>query len=492
MPMRKHLFFILPLLFLCLNNVQAQETDSSLLSRGLQFFSEEKYESAITDFSKIIKNDPANKDAHYYLGLTFLRAEKYSEAVAPLKRVLELDPQYKGARRNLGIAYLNLESNDLAIQQFEKSIDQDPQDASAYFYLGRVLQQKKWYRESLIHFQTVLSLDPNMEQIGLFQIGVAYLELGQKEDAKLALTLALEKDSESNIAGEIESLLDEIGGKKSKIKKDWWFTGSLGWQYDDNVSVVKQDLVTNQADFATLFEFSTGYKFYSSSDLELRAAYYFFQNAWQDVSELNYQSNTFYLGGSHNEANWDAGIDYYYNFSFLDTKEFIAYHSIAPRVGFSLHPQLYTNISPAFMTSNFFEDSPRDAINLSIGFDQYLFFMENKAYGFLSYRYSDEDTEGSEFDYTGNLISAGVNFPGPYKIQLQLSYLYNLLEYRNDTASIAEKRRDEKQTARILISKQVLEFLSFSLDYQRNINNSNLISVDTKQNLLILKLGLTY
>lgn len=490
--MRKHLFFVLPLLFLCLNIVQAQETDSSLLSRGLQFFSEEKYESAITEFSKIIKNDPANKEAHYYLGLTFLRTEKYSEAVARLKKVLELDPKFSGARRNLGVAYLNLESHDLAIQQFNKSIDQDPQDASAYFYLGRVFQQKKWYRESLIHFQTVLSLDPDMEQIGLYQIGLAYLELGQKEDAKLALTLALEKDPESSIAGEIKSLLDEVGGKTSKSKKDWWVSASLGWQYDDNVSVVKQDLVTNQTDIAAIFEFSTGYKFYSTSDLELRLGYYFYQNAWEDVSELNYQSNTFSLGGAHNERNWDVGFDYYYNYSFLDTKEFIAYHSIAPRVGFSLHPQLYTNISPAFLTSNFFEDSPRDAINLSIGFDQYLFFMENKAYGFLSYRYSDEDTEGSEFDYAGNLISAGVNFPGPYKIQFQLSYLYNLLEYKSNTASIEKKRRDEKQTARLLISKQFLEILNFSLDYQYNINNSNIVSVDTKQNLLILKLALFY
>ena len=192
--MRKSLFLTLLFLFLCLSNIEAQEAVSSFLSRGLQFFGEEKYDSASTEFLKVIKNNPDDKDAYYYLGLTFLRAEKYSDAVAPFEKVLELDPQYKGARRNLGVAYLNLESNELAIQQLKKSIDQDPQDASAYFYLGRVLQQKKWFKESLIHFQTVLSLDPGMEQISLFQIGVAYLELGQKEDAKLALTLALERD----------------------------------------------------------------------------------------------------------------------------------------------------------------------------------------------------------------------------------------------------------------------------------------------------------
>lgn len=426
--MRKCLFLLLPLLFLCLSIVQAQEAVSSLLTRGLQFFGEEKYESALSEFSKIIKNDPQNKEAHYYLGLTFLRAEKYSKAVEPFKRVLELDPKYSGARRNLGIAYLNLESNDLAIEEFKKSIDQNPQDASAYFYLGRVLQQKKWYRESLIHFQTLLSLDPGMEQIGLYQIGVAYLELGQKEDAKLALTLALEKDPGSNIAGEVESLLNELGGNTSKSKKDWWFNASMGLQFDDNLSVVRQDIITNQADQAAIFELSTGYKFYSTPALELRLGYDFYENAWEDTSEFNYQSNTVSFGASHNAKQWDTGINYYYNYSFLDTKEFIAYHSIGPRVGFSLHPQLYTNISSSFQKTNFFTDNPRDATNYSIGFDQYLFFMQNKAYGFLNYRYSDEDTEGSEFDYTGNLFSVGVNFSGPGKFNIQFSYLRNLLE----------------------------------------------------------------
>ena len=490
--MMKRLLPVLLILFLCLGAAQAQETISSLLSNGLQFFSEGKYDNAADEFSKIIKSNPASIDAHYYLGLTFLRAEKYSEAIAPLKRVIELDPKYKGAQRNLGIAYLNLESNDLAIKQFEKSIDQDPKDASAYFYLGRVFQQKKWYKESLIHFQTVLSLDPSMEQIGLFQIGVAYLELGQKEDAKLALTLALERDLESDIAGEIESLLNEIGGKTGETKKDWWLTANIGWQHDNNLSVVKQDIVTNEVDNAAVYEFSMGYKFYSTSDLELRLGYYFYENAWEDTPQLDYQSNTISLGGAHNEENWDVGIDYYYNYSFLDKKEFISYHSVAPRVGFSLNPQLYTNISPVFTSTNFFSDNPRDSINLSIGFDQYLFFMNNKAYGFLSYRFSDEDTEGSEFDYAGNLINVGVNFSILNKVQLQLSYLYNLLEYRNNTESIGEKRRDEKQTARLLLSKQVLDYLSLSFDYQYNINNSNLLSVDSKQNLMTMKVSLSY
>ena len=413
-------------------------------------------------------------------------------SVAPFKSVLKLDPMYSGARRNLGIVYLNLESNDLAIQELKKSIEQDPQDATAHFYLGRVFQQKEQYEESLIYFQTVLSLDPDLEQIALFQIGLAYFKIEEKEDAKLALGMALEKDPESATAAEIENLLNELGVKTGKSKKNWWFTAKVGWQVDDNLSVTQQDLVTNQSDSGATFELSTGYKFYSTPALKLRLGYDFYQSAWTDVSELNYISNTFSLGGSHDEKNWDAGIDYYYNYSFLNAKDFLTSHTIAPRIGFSLQPQIYTNISLAISDTNFLGDNLRNATNSSIGFDQYLFFMENKAYGFLSYRYSDEGTKGSEFDYIGNLITVGVNFPGSDEIKLQFSYLYNLLNYKNDTASIGKKRRDEKQTFRFTLTQPILEFLSLDFDYQYNVNSSNLVSVDSKQNLLTFKLALSY
>ena len=160
--------------------------------------------------------------------------------------------------------------------------------------------------------------------------------------------------------------------------------------------------------------------------------------------------------------------------------------------GFSLQPQLYTNVSLAYSNTTYLGDSLRNAANNSIGFDQYLFFMENKAYGFLSYRYSDEDTKGSEFDYNSNLISAGISIPGPDGVKFQFSYLYNLLEYKNDTASIGTKRRDEKHSFGFTFTHPISEFLSLDFNYQKNLNNSNLGSVDSKQNLLTFKLVLSY
>ncbi|MZH46236.1 MAG: DUF560 domain-containing protein, partial [Nitrospinae bacterium] len=105
---------------------------------------------------------------------------------------------------------------------------------------------------------------------------------------------------------------------------------------------------------------------------------------------------------------------------------------------------------------------------------------------------SDEDTEASQFDYAANYINVGANISLHKKFQILVSYLYNLLDYKNVTASIGDERRDEKQTYRALLSYQVLEALNFSFDYQYNINNSNLLSVDARQNLVTLKIALSF
>jgi hypothetical protein len=151
-----------------------------------------------------------------------------------------------------------------------------------------------------------------------------------------------------------------------------------------------------------------------------------------------------------------------------------------------------------YTTFDYNSDKLRNARNISIGFDQYLFFTENKAYGenkayaFMTYRFYDEITNGSEFDYFGNLISGGINVPGPDNVRVQFSYLYNLLKYKNITESIGDKRRDEKQTARFTITKPLLDFLSINIDYQHNLNSSNLASVDSAQNLWAVQFNLTY
>ena len=121
---------------------------------------------------------------------------------------------------------------------------------------------------------------------------------------------------------------------------------------------------------------------------------------------------------------------------------------------------------------------------------QFLFFMENKAYAYLSYGLDLDDTEDPEFDYLGHSALAAVRMPVPFNINANLSYNYNYKNYKSVTASIGEQRFDAKHTIQFGLSRYVLDALEVKIDITRVMSNSNLSSVDFVQNIFLL--GFTY
>ncbi|MGK0179841.1 MAG: tetratricopeptide (TPR) repeat protein, partial [Nitrospinales bacterium] len=234
----KYFLFLFLSLFLWLHPVQAEEANSPSLIRGLQFYNEGKFDPALREFSLLLEKDPTNLEAHYFKGLTFNKAEKFNEAIVTFKKVLELNPNYKGARLQLGIAYFKNKSNTEAIKEFEMVLEEEPQNASAYLFIGLTLQQMEKFEDSLINFQTAMSLDPSLNQTALFQIAIAYMEMNEKEDAKLALEMVLEDDPETETARHSKKLLEQMGSAAAN-DKPWWITAGVNWQYDDNVSIVE-------------------------------------------------------------------------------------------------------------------------------------------------------------------------------------------------------------------------------------------------------------
>jgi tetratricopeptide (TPR) repeat protein len=487
---QKYYLFLIVSIFLFWNSVQAQEVSTPSLTRGLQFYNESKFDQALREFSKLIEKDPSNIEAHYFKGLTFNKAEKADQAVATFKKVLELDSKYSGAHLQLGIAYYKLKSNKEAIEEFNIVLEKNSENANANLFMGFTLQQMEKFEDSLIYFQTAMSLDPSLTQIALFQIGVAYTEMNEKEDAKLAMELVVEEDSESETAKQAQLLLDQLGGKTPSSEKSWWITAGMSWQYDDTLTVEEQDRLSEEADMALNYEFGMGSRLVINKNASIEMGYDFSQSFYDKFPEFDYQSHYLSTSTSYASGNWDADVSYGFNYSLLDRKDFIAIHNITPRLGFVPQPNLYTSVTYSFSRKNFIDDNTRDGINHSWSLSQFLFFMENKAYAYLSYGLDLDDTEDPEFDYLGHSALAAVRMPVPFNINANLSYNYNYKNYKSVTASIGEQRFDAKHTIQFGLSRYVLDALEVKIDITRVMSNSNLSSVDFVQNIFLL--GFTY
>lgn len=96
------------------------------LNQGLLFYDLKMYDSAAIYFQQLLKNDPDNLDARFYLANSFLAAGKAHESI-PLFLSLQkgTDCKYdRPSRWLLGLAYLRINNTDEARIVFRKIADE--------------------------------------------------------------------------------------------------------------------------------------------------------------------------------------------------------------------------------------------------------------------------------------------------------------------------------------------------------------------------------
>ena len=72
-----------------------------------------EYESAISEFQKVLKFYPEDPRALYNLGLTYFELGRYGSAISEFKKALEFDPQNGGAKKSLDDAQAIQKSESL-------------------------------------------------------------------------------------------------------------------------------------------------------------------------------------------------------------------------------------------------------------------------------------------------------------------------------------------------------------------------------------------
>lgn len=277
-------------------------------------------------------------------------------------------------------------------------------------------------------------------------------------------------------------------------EKNWSLNLDAGIEYDDNLTVEEQDLVSDQSDSAAVFELDGVYRFGEAVPLRPEISYNFYQSFYDDYSTYDMQSHTLSLAGEREYGEATAGLDYSYAYMTLDSDGFLQTHSLTPSIGYSFAPEIYLYASYILMDKDFRQsaNNPRDAVNNSLGADLFYFFNGNATdFCQLGYRYEDENATGSEYEYQGHGIRAALQMMLPYDLKMRLVYRYHLKDYRNITPSIGAEREDTKNAIRLTLTRPVYEKLSVKVDYQHLDNDSNLPSNDYSENIVYAGIILT-
>ena len=157
-------------------------TAAQLLQQGLFHHRQGQLELAMERYSDVLRNDPNNADALYYIAVIACQEGQYKEGIELARRAIALGPPQARVHNLLGQALDRLRQPLEAIKNFDKAIALDPNFAAAHGNRANILVDAGLPDEALKSFDRAIALDPKSTP-ALMNRGALLEELGRPEDA---------------------------------------------------------------------------------------------------------------------------------------------------------------------------------------------------------------------------------------------------------------------------------------------------------------------
>ncbi len=198
------------LLFAAVQNMPAAQLD-----KGIESYKAKKYQDAANLFQEVVKAEPDNIQAHYYLGLSYLALEKNQDAESELKKAAAIRKDLKDelslpSESQLEVAfgrlYMEQEKYEDARTSLESAKKIDPENPEAFFYSGELDIRQKSYQEAIKNLEKSISLNPE-EAYAYYYIGIAYSNIKRPDKMMDNFRTFLKLAPDAPEANKVRSLL---------------------------------------------------------------------------------------------------------------------------------------------------------------------------------------------------------------------------------------------------------------------------------------------
>ena len=161
---------------------QTPATAKEYLDRGNAFSNKGDFDSAIADYTQVIRLAPNIDVVYYNRGNAYNNKDDYDRAIADYDQAIRLNPNYADAYNNRGYAYHCKENYDRAIANYDQAIRLNPNNASAFNNRGFTYYCKEDYDRAIADFNQAIRVNPNYSSIYTNR-GLAYYKKGDYDRA---------------------------------------------------------------------------------------------------------------------------------------------------------------------------------------------------------------------------------------------------------------------------------------------------------------------
>jgi len=200
---------------------------------------------------------------HLRLGTDYARLNRLGDAIAEFETVLKMDPDNVQARYFLALIYSSQRDYDKAAENYEKILQtyakEQPQNAEIYGFLGQLYYAKKEYDKAVAQFETVLTFQPDNVDM-MYTVGALYLETNDRAKAKAMFQKCVDyQPDHDGCLNSLGYMYAEDGQELDKAQnlielalaadpKNGAYLDSLGWVYFKKGDYVKALEYLKQAD----------------------------------------------------------------------------------------------------------------------------------------------------------------------------------------------------------------------------------------------------
>jgi len=179
-------------------------------SKGLEYYKNNKYNEAITEFKKILQLKSDYLEAYIYLGELYFQLKNFPEALEYLNKALEIKKDDASIYTLIGNIYKAMGQNEDALNYYRKAIGFDSTNFLPYINIGIIYNEERRFADAVSSFKKALEIDPNNFYAN-YGIGYSYIFLGDYKNAKTHLLKAKSVIPKEN--KKEEYILDELISK---------------------------------------------------------------------------------------------------------------------------------------------------------------------------------------------------------------------------------------------------------------------------------------
>jgi tetratricopeptide (TPR) repeat protein len=166
----------------------------STFDRGVNYYDQEDYETAIKEFTEAIKQYGAFSAAYLYRGDAHVKKEDYNKAIADYSQAIKIDPNNSDGYLSRGNIYFSEKKDyDKAIADYSQVIRLNSNNTTSYFRRAYSYGEKGEHDKAIADYTKYIQLNPN-NTVAYFNRGYSYGIKGDYDKAIADYEAALRID----------------------------------------------------------------------------------------------------------------------------------------------------------------------------------------------------------------------------------------------------------------------------------------------------------